>query len=366
MSRPHEWLTVTLPNYFSAWLLHAYQRPFKFLLGLIVLPLLIITMATHQVNVTLGRQQALHNLHVTAELGAQLVHEALEKTVLFERLVASEPGFTEAVRARDVGNITHILGRSFQYVPAGSTMVSVISPAGTVMAAYPDDAERPGRNVTGEDLFRGAGSTGHSPYISAVYLREVSWAEKVIGIALPLVDEERVIGFLQVQYRVDTVKSWFQKLRVEPLGFLYVVDHQQQLVTYPFQVLPGRPKVVSDWPTVTEPLHPEGTRIIYRDPTTNDRWLAGISPVGDTGWRVVAAQPERAIYQLVNRVFWPMGVLVVVLLVLVMAVSLRWVQLQAFSMRLLRQNAKLLKQLQQRRTLERGKLPDAPQGGASA
>ncbi len=371
MRRPHEWLTVTLPHYFSAWLLHAYHRPFQFLLGLVVLPLFIVVFATHEINVALGRQQALHNLQITAQLGAQLVHETLDRTVLFEEMVASVPGFAEAVRARDLGKIAQVLGWSFASVPSGSTMVSVISPDGMIIACYPADADRVGRDVTGEDAFQGARSAGQHPYISGVYLREVSWSEKVIGIALPLVEEDRVVGFLHVQYRADAVRSWFQRTRVDPSGFLYVVDRQQRLVTYPFQVLPGRPKVVSDWPTVAEPLTPEGRQMVYRDPTTGERWLAGIHPVGevgataDTGWRVVAVQPERAIYHIMNRVFWPMGALVVILVILVMAVSLRWVQLQAFSMRLLRQNAKLLKQMQQQRTLERGTFPDKKgQGGA--
>jgi hypothetical protein len=137
------------------------------------------------------------------------------------------------------------------------------------------------------------------------------------------------------------------------------------LVAGPFQVLPGRPKVVSDWPTVAQPLSPQGAAIQFNDQRTGERWLAGIYPVGTTGWRVVAVQPERAVFLLLHRVFWPMGLLVALLLGLVIIVGLRWVQLQTFSLQLLKQNAKLLKQLQQRRTLEQGKPPKSPGGSGT-
>jgi hypothetical protein len=157
---------------------------------------------------------------------------------------------------------------------------------------------------------------------------------------------------------VEEIKSWLQKLRVEPEGFLYVADHRGQLVVYPFQVLPGKPRSVTDWPPVAVPLGEEGASLIFRG-SSGKRWLAGIHPVGDTGWRVVAVQPEAAALRVLSRTLWPTAGLVALLMLLLVILSLRWARLQNSTMDLLRQNTKLLKQMQQRRALGPGKEGDA-------
>ena len=103
----------------------------------------------------------------------------------------------------------------------------------------------------------------------------------------------------------------------------------------------------------------------FRDHRLSRQWLAGVYPIGETGWRVVAVQPDDAVLCVLYRIFFPMGVLVLVLLGLVLFVSVRWAALQALNFRLLQQNAKLLKQSQQRWTLEQGKDPQGRQGGVS-
>lgn len=91
----------------------------------------------------------------------------------------------------------------------------------------------------------------------------------------------------------------------------------------------------------------------FLDQRGRHHWLAGISPVGETGWRVVAVQPERSALRALYRVLWPLGSLVALLALILAFVSMRWAQVQALSLRLLRQNTKLLKQTQQRQTLDR-------------
>ena len=141
------------------------------------------------------------------------------------------------------------------------------------------------------------------------------------------------------------------------------MDHHQQLVVFPFQVLPGKPKVVADWPPVARPLSAAVETMAFRDQRSHRRWLAGMSPVSATGWRVVAVQPDRAALRVLYRVLWPLGLIAAFLGLLLIALSLRWAKLQAFSLRLLNQNTKLLKQMQQRRTFDRGQPPEPPMGG---
>ena len=362
MGRIREWLTALIPRDFSSWLLQSYRRPLGFFLGLGVPPLVVIMAAAYQLNVTLWRRETLHNLGVTARLASQIVHETLQETLRLEQLLASQPGFVDDVERRDRARLTTQLQEVIRFTPRIDLAI-VATTDGDVVAASPDSPDLPGRNVAHDEPFLGAQHGGWHPYVSAVYLREGPEIEKVVSVVSPITQGDRVIGLLLLQHRVEEIKAWIQKIRVQPSGFLYVVDHHDQLVVYPFQVLPGKPKVVSAWPPVACALPMDGTSFRFRDERSHRLWLAGVDPVGTIGWRVVAVQPEHEALKTLRQVFWLLGILIAVLLVAVGALSLRWAQLHEFSLQLTRQNAKLLKQFQQRRLFEQDSESDNPTMG---
>ena len=348
-----DWVMVTLPDACSGWLLQAYRRPFVFLLAVVVLPLAILFVTAQTVNTALWRRQSLHNLHVTARLASEIVDETLGETFRFEQMLAAEPAFADALRRRDQRQLSQRLQEAMAFLPRVD-LVTAISPEGIVVASAPSRPELPGRIVVEEEFFLGARQGGWRPYVSAVYLRDEPPPAKVVSVVLPVMQGEKVVGLVQFQHLVEEIKSWLQKLRVEPDGFLYVVDHRSQLVVHPFQLLPGKPKIVSDWPPVAQPLPPEGTSLAFTD-RKGRRWLSGVHAIGQTGWRVVAVQPEASALKVLHQVLWPLGMLMGALALLLVLLSHRWAQLQESSMNLLRQNTKLLKQLQQRKTLGPGR-----------
>ena len=212
---------------------------------------------------------------------------------------------------------------------------------------------------------RGARDGGWHPYVSAIRVHDEASFEKIVQVAVPIGRAGHLLGLCIIEYRIESVRLWVQHVRVEPEGFIYAVDQHNQLAVYPFQVLPGKPKVVGDWAPIVQPLLPDGFSMSFRDYRLGRQWLAGVYPIGETGWRVVAVQPDDAVLRVLYQIFFPMGVLVLVLLGLVLFVSVRWAALQSLNFRLLQQNAKLLKQSQQRWTLEQGKDPKGRQGGVS-
>jgi hypothetical protein len=362
------WITVRLPAAFSNWMLQAYRRPVQSILGLVILPLGVLFLATQLVNISLWRQQTLRNLEVTAKLASEIITGSLEETFRFEDLLIARPEFLEAVRRGDGESVSRQLGEVLSFLPRVDQAI-VVSPSGRVIAAFPVQPELIGQDVREQDAFAGAARDGWQPYISAVYVRggpELERMQKVVGVSLPVMDGGTVVGLLQFQHQVEEVKSWLQKIRVDPEGFLYVVDHRQQLVVYPFQILPGKPKVVADWPPVALPLTEEGGTLAFRDPRTGRRWLAGVHPIGAIGWRVVAVQPEGAALRVLYRTLWFLGIVVVALGLLLIAVSLRWAQVQESSLRLLQQNTKLLRDIQQQQTLQRLRQPPKPPPGGPA
>ena len=363
LSPLREWFTVTLPDAVSSWLLDAFRRPLPFLMGLVVLPLAAIFVTTYVMSTRLWRHQALNNLTVTARLAAEIVDETLTETLRFERALAAQPGFAEAIRRRQTAELARQLEQALILTPRVDFAV-VMSPDGTVLTSFPPAPLLAGRSLAQDEPFQGArDGEAWRPYVSGVYLRAEPPAEKVVGVVLPVEQNGTVVGLIQFQHRVEEVKSWLQKLRVEPDGFLYVTDHHGQLVVFPYQVLPGKPKVVTHWPPVAHPLGPDGAQLVFTGERDGRRWLAGVAPVGEVGWRVVAVQPEAAALRVLRRVLWPFGLMVGALAFLLIFLSLRWAQLQNSTMELLRQNTKLLKQQQQRRMLDSGKGDQGKAGG---
>ena len=336
----------------TGWMLWAYRRPRTFLVGCVILPLLLMLVFAYRFNATLWRRHLLDNLHVTSRLAAEIVDETRQETLRFETLLTAQPGFLDDVQQRNRQQLAQRLQAALGLVPrAEAALVTTLQ--GDVLASFPEPSDLTPQEVIEGDPFVGAQHNGWRPYISAVYLRDGDPPEKVVSIVLPLKVGDTPIGLLQVRHRIEDIKSWLQKIRVEPSGFLYVVDHHDQLVVFPLQILPGRPLVVSSWPPVAQPLTSEGTTLRFIDSKHHQRWLAGVYPVGTTGWRVVAVQPERAALGAFHQMFWSLAVLVIMLGVLVILVGMRWAQLHTFSLQMMRQNTKLLKQMHQRRIIDR-------------
>ncbi len=346
-----QWFHVSFPRLLSDWLLRFYRRPLSFLLGLVFIPLLIVVVAAYQVNARLLREQSLHNLGITARLAAEIVDRTLQETWRLEQLLAQE-GLADAIKTRRPEAMQRQLEALVQLMPT-AVSAHMLDVSGRVLAAYPPALER--ASAAEEGWFREAREPAWHPSVSAVYLQDEADGAprpKVVSVTCPLLGHDDVLGLLQVEYRVDDVKSWLQTVRVEPEGFLYVVDQQDQLVVYPYQVLPGTPKRVSSWPPVAQPVDRAGSTLVFKD-RHQRAWLAAVQPVGRTRWRVIATQPADAAMRTVSHVFVWLGLMCVLLFGLIVLISLRWVRLHEFSLDLLRQNSKLLRQLQQHRISRR-------------
>ena len=355
MSRWRQWLTVTLPEQCSVWLLRSYRRPLSLFVGLILVPFCLIVGTTYQISISLWRQQTMHNLRTMARLGAEILTETLDETLSLEQLLAAQPEFAHAVAGGDGGAIRAILEQNARFLP-NIHMVRVVNTDGRILAAVPEEGQT---GTLSEDLesVQYALQGNGQPAVSAVYLHKGPDIEKVVSIGWPLNDGERFTGVLQVEQRIEDIKSWLQKVRVQPRGFLYVVDQRDQLIVFPYQKVPGKPLIVSDWPPVRHPLDEHGSTLMFRSDKTHDLWLSGMYPVGGIGWRVVTVQPERAALKTLRNVLAVLGLLIALATALIAAIGSRWLKVHAFSMHILEQNARLLKQQQQRRFFGQGEGP---------
>ena len=344
---------MTRPSVVPQWFLSLYRRPAAFLLTLAVIPLLVVCGWLYAANERQWRAREGEDLLVAARLASRIVQDELARVRETEEAVAARPAFAEAVRRGDRAD----LKTSLELLLAATPLIdraTVLDAKGHVLAEAstnnpPGITESSTPSRPAESDRRGGLSWDHP--VSGVYLRDQASGEKVVGVSSPIRDGERVLGLLQAQYRLEELSRWMAKLRIEPAGFVYVTDHRGHLVAYPFQLLPGAPKDVSSWAPVSVPLSAGSHLIRFQHGRRQVRaWTAAIVEIEPFGWRVIAQQPDAAMLKPFRRLVWSFAFLIGFIACLLSWLILRWASLHQATLRLLGQQAKLLKLSQQRQT----------------
>lgn len=339
-----------------SWFLALYRHPLAFLSLLLAIPLIAVCGWIAVANERQWRSREAEDLVVAARLASRIVDDELTRTHHIERAVASRDDFRRAVQQRDAA-----LLRSFLQTIADITpmirRVAVVDAEGRVIAGVPPEPAGPAAPP--------ASTT--APSVSNVYLSDPDSGEKAVTVSYPIREADRSLGVLAIHYRLEDIARWIEKVRVEPSGFVYVADRNGYLVAYPFQVLPGQPKNVSAWPPVHTPLGERGeARLRFAQGRPAQSWTAAVVELAPFGWRIVAQQPDQAMLQPFYELVGSFLLMSVGLLVVIGTVALRWTRLHQATLRLLEQQARLLRQSEQRRlasTLHRP--PKPPNAGAS-
>lgn len=357
MGRPQQ--TSSRPGFawtaFPAWFLALYRQPAAFLVTVIGIPLLGICLWLYAENERQWRAREGEDLLVAARLAARIIDEELTQTRQIEEALIARPPFVEAVRHSDRRALETLLQFLLDVTPM-IDRVMVTQPDGTILGsagAAPADS-RPS-DPAPPPLPR------QEP-VSGVYLRDQASGEKAVAVSTPIRADDATLGALRVQYRLQDISRWLDKVRIEPAGFVYVVDQRGFLVSYPFQLIPGQPKKVLRWAPVAAQASARGAVIRFRQGRPSRPWTAAVVSIAPFGWRVIAQQPDAAMlrpfHQLVASFVLLIGLLAGILSLLV----LRWASLHQATLRLLAQQTRLLKQHQQRDVASRIRRagPDKP------
>lgn len=332
------------------WFLALYRRPVVFLGVLLAIPLVAVCVWLAIANEQQWRRHEVEHLATTARLASRIIIDELIRTYQIERAVGERADFRAAVRQRDapalqtflqtLSDVTPLIGRVF-----------VTDPDGRLLASLPPGPAPAAPLLTSAD----------APSVSGVYLAHPDVGDKAVLVSYPLHGE----GALHMQYRLEEIERWIEKVRVEPAGFVYVTDANGYLVAYPFQVLPGRPKNVSGWPPVAATVTGLGSSLRFVSGRPARRWTAAIAPMEPFGWRVIAQQPDAEMLKPFYELVGSFVVMSLLLLFVVGLPALRWTQLHRTTLQLLEQQARLLRAEQQRRLSETLRpRRDPPQKGA--
>ncbi len=339
-------------NVFPCWFLALYRRPLVFLSGVLVVPLLAVYLWLYVVNERQWRVREGHDLLVAARLASRIVVEELARTHQAADAVATQPRFINALAQGD----RTVLAGSLQVMVKGMPHVEralVTDAAGRQVAAVTSTSPEGTGVEPAFDLPETLDRT-----VSAVYVGDRASGEKAVSVLRPVRDGQALLGVLHVRYGLQAISSWIEKVRVEPEGFLYVVDHRGRLVAYPFQLLSGDPKDVSEWAPVAARASTQGELIRFQQGRPMRPWTAAVVALEPYGWKVIAQQPDAAILAPFRQLVGSFVILIAVLAGLVGLLVLRWVHLHRATLRLVARQTRLLRLSHQRHVM--AKIRGAP------
>lgn len=292
----------------AAWMTASRWRVFGALLLTVGLPTALLSFLIFaQVSRALEQQSSYRNT-VTARLAAQTVRERLEGLASYVESAAGGPELSSAVEREDWEAARMLLEKMLAHNPEFNRAL-IVDPAGELRADHPHDASVQGGGFALRDWYRGV-SKSRKTYISEIYQREDAPQPYLVSVATPIRNaDQEILGYLVGQHRIGALAAWFGRIRSSELDSVsFVLVDQKGGITTGQSADWDLPRRIYD--------HPLAERIFAGaegwsrgpHPVTGERSLISFSPVGTTGWMVLACQPEKAvlapILALRRIIFW--------------------------------------------------------------
>jgi signal transduction histidine kinase len=239
-----------------------------------------------------------------ATMTAELVSRDLEHSINLAQAFAALPGMVEAVELRkhDAARAEEEVRARLQTVVQSYPRIDravVTDPYGVLWSDYPRAPESLGQNFSSRDWYRGL-SQAWAPYVSEVYQRYAAPRPLVVAIAVPIRNEQQVLGALMNQYRLDGITEWLKQIQIGSSGYVFVIDHTGTVAAHPKLNLQDRQ--YDEYAAITsmqEALRGQPRTAEYLDPLAQRPMVATFMPVSvgrGQRWVVVAEQPSAEAY----------------------------------------------------------------------
>ena len=264
--------------------------------GFVVLPILIIGFLDYQRMDAGYESLAFSRRETVAHLTAELVKEKIDHLINLGVSLATRVQFRKFIHEGKWNDAFKIIANTPKDFPA-LERVSLISPAGVLMASSPDISDLIGRNFSERDWYGGV-SQQWKPYISEVFRGATNQNSVVISVPI-LSDDDKVLGILNLQILTETVLKWIEGITIGAEGFVYLVDQKGHLVAHPKFSPKGDVVDFSSVPLVQKVLNGEGGIEVQYNEIEREERLAAYEPISGYGWGVVVTEPVKTafIYQ---------------------------------------------------------------------
>ena len=157
---------------------------------------------------------------------------------------------------------------------------------GRNFAIYPTQPELTGYDFSFRDWFQGVSRTGQ-PYVSAAYRSAATGHPLVVGVAAPVLDGSRRVGYVAVLWQLDSVRSVIKGSQRDDGVTITVTDQHGQPLTGTLS-FDDRGEPLQAAPSATTKQALAGRSVS----TVRDGMFEAAGPVPGLGWTVTAALPS--------------------------------------------------------------------------
>ncbi len=260
----------------------------------IVLSLVVyFTIADHLEELIIKENKTLINI------SASRIEMGLNSAISVGNVFARRPMLQQAVRRNDRNAMRwHLRSLIENYDRIEQAFIT--TPAGVLIAGYPDDSISLGKDFSSRDWYKGV-SQNWTPYVSEYYKRQIKPIRHVFAITVPIRDEQQdVIGILAMQPHADFIKRFLDVVHIGA-GKAYVTDRNGNLI-YHSDFLPDELIGKTGDPAVSAVMHgAEGIRK-FTDPSDGSESIYAYRPISGTGWGVVIKRPISDVFGPLNRI----------------------------------------------------------------
>jgi diguanylate cyclase (GGDEF)-like protein/PAS domain S-box-containing protein len=246
----------------------------------------VALVAVHETNGT-ARRDAQERVQSNRDAAVRaLVHQTTE----LKRSVgtwSTDRAVVEGLRAPTPARLSHageqlsVLARS-----EDSPAAFIADAGGSNVAIYPSQPELLGKNFSFRDWFQGASRTGR-PYISSAYISAASGHPLVVGVAGPVLDGSRRVGYVTVLWQLESVRTVAEGAHREDGVTITVTDQRGQPLTGTLVVDDrGQPRSAAVSAMTRYALAGRSTS------TVSDSMIQAAGPVPGVGWTVTASLPS--------------------------------------------------------------------------
>src|SRR5665647_730813 len=157
---------------------------------------------------------------------------------------------------------------------------------GRIVATFPAQPGLLGKDFSYRDWFQGASRTG-KPYVSAAYRSAATGLPLVVGVAAPVLNGSRRVGYVTLLWQLDSVRAVAEGSRRDDGVTITVTDQHGQPLTGALAVdRRGEALQAPASAATTQALAGRSTNTIH------DGVLEAAGPVPGSGWTVTASQPS--------------------------------------------------------------------------
>ena len=278
-------------------------------------------------------QSILSQKRLLALLAANIVHDRLNALVDLGVSFATRPRVIEEIEKGNWAGAMHVLDGVSNTFPFIDRIV-LYDPDSIIKADLPSAPEVMGQSRADKEWYEGI-RKNWQPYISEIYQRGAKPRVNIIAAAFPIKKapaaaappasptdkEEKVIGILQLQLKLEIFQEWINRTDVGAGGFIYIVDQRGSIVAHP---LIDNQEVSIDFstvPVVQKLLQGRSGAELNYNPVEKEERFAAYEPVKQYGWGVVVTQPARAVFLERNTTLWHLLIIYLLFVALTMVTA---------------------------------------------